>query len=1838
MVSPRIMSCAVRVADAFRNLNSSESKFAAEPAVQNWSIAHLFSDSLSGEVTASDNVLGTKPIFVELMDRVFNAPKDSTKQPVEIDWRSLPPIDFDWDLLPIKEEIPEQEDEPEKPPIVYRGEFSKRKISARKKIFAEDWKKHSKRFKRRTRKHKIHIFPEKEDEPVVIKAQFGLEYTELIDQLKQHSGRLGKVISDEVLKEIEGLLAVFVALKDCTSVPQFLSIVFLYIRAHFEEAMTTTVCDYIQSLFNGDDATTDTVLDEQSGTEIPKWLMLMRDMQQNWLLLKGNKMFKQISKLLGVMVTLGLCNASALKFTIAGYKAFDEDVLKEHKSAFDMADAVFGTITYFAEGAYLCFKHKSLKPLLINDNSAAELDDEYSRILQWWQLVQNGNLENQLGITEQEFDHRLEALTTSLRTVLQSLKGYDKKIISDRVTKLLLIKNDYITMKLGCGVREAPYVIELFGDSSQGKTTFGEALIDALLVSQGMPTDPEYRGVINPGAKHMDNWRTDMLVGILDDVANDKADFVEQSPTRFIIDTCNNQQYVVKKANLEGKGRVFFEAKIMLWTTNKKNVDAKVYSNCPYAVQRRAHVVITVRAKKKYQAFSSDGVPLGVDSAKVREDYTDENGNYHPPPIDDIWCLSVERAVKPQEMTEVATYEPLVWKGQTLDGVDTKTVIQFLIEQFDTHREHQKEIVRRSKERVERLDVCDHEGCKHLKGMCPDHDEGQDVIHFMPEELTRPDATKSAKKKPFWGQKPKTQLKPHFGEEFGLALKQSANAVHSTLSSDFSKFGGKIETAATGALYAYTLLFLKKFDWMAIVPRAWLDDKYMQQFLCWWYKPKLAKNYKWWTLYHVLILLSSGLLIPVGLGFFTVLIAGWCIVRQCYLTTIVKRNLVRELAKRDKVLPLIVKRVKDTYWKEFAVTCASLMTLYTVVSVIKGIRRVQHAQGSLEPKNDAEIIARAAETNVWKPIEIVPLPASKKSKCLVPAELQNIVDKNLFYGRMKRDDGQFLMVNGLFLTSNAVMIPDHYFVGQDEFDVQFVYRKTNGSGRSFWTRLSKTQSYLIPDTDLRVCYSPTGGTFRNLLEYFPDFDMANPELSNHPFRMVYRGKEGDVTSMKGYAEMQKLCNTSKTFYGGLCNNLSHDTFEGLCGAVVIAETKTPCITGFHLGGKTGSNVAGFGSVSRSALEVALEQVRKCEGVILSGQAGEFREEVLGVKVVTKQDTKPGSPVRFIPDDHESQLQYYGTCAGETARSTTSVKKTLISDSVERITGIKNVWGAPKMKPEWFGWQKCLSNLSRPSFSFPAKLMQQAIRDYSEPLLEIVKGSEFWSEMSPLSEQETLCGVPGRKFMDAIKLGTAIGYPLTGPKRDHVVELPPTDECPVVRKYEPYIQEEIEHVEACYRRGERAYCMAKAVKKDEVLPKYDAEGNPKEKCRIFYGNPIALTHLVRKYFLPVIFFLQMNPIMSEQAVGINAHGPEWEAMEAHAMKFGRERTFAGDYSKYDQRMPSQLLFASLRILIDIARCMNYSEEDIRVMEAMTGDIVFAIIAFNGDMIGLSEGGHISGNSLTVILNGVGGSLNERCCYFSIYEWVDKFRDYVAMMNYGDDNYGTVSKDRQEFNILAMSEFLAEYGQVYTMPDKASTISKWCEDADFLCRKTVHNPKLTAAVGALNEDSIMKSLHNYRREKGSPLTDEQACAQNIDTALTEWFLHGEKVYNERRRQMQLVAEENEIAHLCDGLNVTYDERVATWHDNYSMSEQAGQVPAVDIEDEDAVPGRPTISIPRAMYTRKMRKGMMVVGKTIANEVQRYAVRTVVKKAGDLAVAYATGAAVEAAVKSGIALAFV
>lgn len=478
-----------------------------------------------------------------------------------------------------------------------------------------------------------------------------------------------------------------------------------------------------------------------------------------------------------------------------------------------------------------------------------------------------------------------------------------------------------------------------------------------------------------------------------------------------------------------------------------------------------------------------------------------------------------------------------------------------------------------------------------------------------------------------------------------------------------------------------------------------------------------------------------------------------------------------------------------------------------------------------------------------------------------------------------------------------------------------------------------------------------------------------------------------------------------------------------------------------------------------------------------------------------------------------------------------------------------------MRPTWKPFQESLMYSANPSIGIGCDKLSWAVRDYIAPIKELVLQNDWIHEhVKPLSRMETVCGIDGLRFVDKMKPNTSCGFPLTGSKKKFLTLLDPEQfpEFNYPQELDSQFWDEFDRVKQCYLRGERAHLIFKACLKDEPTPLV------KDKVRVFQAAPIALQLMVRMYFLPIARVLSLYPLVSECAVGINSQGPEWNTLQGHITKYGGDRILAGDYSKYDLRMPAEITLAAFKVFIILARASgNYSEEDISIMEGVATDICYPTVAFNGTLLQLI-GSNPSGQNLTVYVNSIGNSLLLRCGFYHIASrdypriWEQfvshekKFRQIAAMATYGDDVKGSVRKGFDFFNHISYAQFLSDHDMRFTMPDKESTPTEYMldKDADFLKRKNIWCEEVQMYFGALDEQSIFKSLHSVL--KSDFLTAEEQAVANINGAMREWFAYGKDVYEMRRTQLAEIARRHDF--VCTELSVPYEDRMTTWKAKY------------------------------------------------------------------------------------------
>jgi len=1540
------------------------------------------------------------------------------------------------------------------------------------------------------------------------------------------SSHVTEKLSDQMLDKVEGLIALYFALAECVSKKQFISVAVLYAKTHCSRSLVGYISVIADDLFK--DMT-------PQGSKTPEWLNLMTTSLTNWKLVCCNPGFKKVSRVLSMMVTLGIFTKD-LSCNVKGVGIFAIGAMEKQLTAVDLIDAVIETVVFFAEGAYRCFDEGSFNPLLYNTSAMAKTEKRYVEMLSLWEYARNGNLSRFASISESEFDANLAKLVRDLEEMYkQASPGIEKKVLCDRWREMAKIQTEFESSRVRGGLRMAPYCFKVFGESSVGKSTFTDVVMSTILKANKFPSGDDYIITLNPDDKHMSNMRS-YVTGIkIDDYGNSKLDFVDIAPSDWLVQLCNNIKRYAIMADLANKGKVSLEPACVSITTNVEDLLAHQVSNEPISIGRRAHVHVDIKVKEEFRLVNEEGqLTHMLDPNKVFERYGESTE------IQDLWLVTVRlMRVIPSQMQGKRV--PPTFEFENLEGMTNVSIFKFLEYALIKSKKHfavQDALVKQQTNLTDKIPWC--KNCNQPSQVCK----------------CTPTLTS--------GTDSQTPFEPHFGIQLAHTMKKYTDKWSLTAERKTRFFASNIEDITNKQLIKMLSWFeTSKFAvWTNYVPDELIENSWMRGLVMFFNEDiinvrikEAVRNY--WA--------ATGLVVGFIAMFSIALAVITCLFMSLaflsYYATIVesvKEAYYSEVKRRRDIMPDLFVEVRENHLKYVCGAIAGFSVIWGVVKTVQAFRAMTTIQGVLQPKSVAEIKQRESEPNVWLP----DTNTVKKVSGIFPHDIEHyssIARKSLWYFSYEVAD-KIRFCDAFMVRTHILMIPFHMI---PEINTKVTIKKR---GQSISFIIDPKSIYRLPNTDFALIYVSNSGDCPNLLNNFAD------EISpkSVPCVSYYVNEEGEMTSDNFLWQPNNCVSNGLHTFRGSYYSMSKPTFGGQCMTCCVSEGKQHHILGFHLGGQTGRVDGCGGALTRPELDVGIYHLLKLSpNFTLGPDRTDLPDKILGKKYDVSGGVHYKSPINWVPDD--AAIVAYGEVTGRSS-TTSKVTELPISSVVTSVTKQENLWGPPQFAPlkirkdgetikeTWRPWAASLAHCCQPSIGFPASDVDKACDDYLLDLKDCFDNqSEKWcSEMRPLTDVETVSGIDGWKFIDRMKINTSIGFPVGGSKEPHLVHLNPEDHDNITEPiiFEAHIMREYHEALDMWASRKCRNCIFGSALKDEPTLK------TKDKVRVFQAAPIILQLAIRKYYLPIARFLSLNPLVAECAVGINASGREWDELAKHMNKFGKDRILAGDYSKYDLRMPAQLTQAAFGVMHRIAKWSgNYSIKDITIMESITFEVTNPLVAYNGTLMRFL-GTNPSGQNMTVYINSIVNSILNRLGFFHAYtqDTIEedkpgfaaklgrpvRFRDCNSIAIYGDDLKGSVIEGLNRHNHVSFAKFLADNDMKFTMPDKTSDPIPFMKDgdADFLKRKNRYDKELDSIVGMLDEMSIFKSLHSGL--KSEDLSPKEISAQNIDGALREWFFHGREIFDMRMEQMKEVSQTSGVFPLT--LGVDYDERVLRWKAKY------------------------------------------------------------------------------------------
>lgn len=684
----------------------------------------------------------------------------------------------------------------------------------------------------------------------------------------------------------------------------------------------------------------------------------------------------------------------------------------------------------------------------------------------------------------------------------------------------------------------------------------------------------------------------------------------------------------------------------------------------------------------------------------------------------------------------------------------------------------------------------------------------------------------------------------------------------------------------------------------------------------------------------------------------------------------------------------------------------------------------------------------------------------------------------------------------MYLTNNHNIPPI-----DDQTQIKFIFQsEILGVNENISFKLTESQIVRLPSTDLCIIYvramPPRGGIYK----YLPNrsYESRNDGL------YAIKQKDGSI-KYNNVPQMTHVGNASLPKLNAVCNiwrcYVKEPTLQGECGSILISNSKLgKSVCGMHVMGENSTSVCislyseMFDSYINSGWNFAVQ----CGTPKLSS-----KEIVRNIG-----DVHYKSPFRYIED---GSANVYGSYIGFRGKPKSRVVATPMSRFLTNHD-YKIKFGKPEMS-SYEPWRIALLDMVKPVTQWDNDIVEKVTNNFIDDIFQGLNDDDY-KTIHVYDHITTINGAAGVTYVDKINRNTSAGAPWKKSKQHYMIRIAPVGDLQDPVDITDEIKERIDTIIHDYKLGQRACPIFTAHLKDEAVSFKKVK---MKKTRVFCGAPLDFTYVVRKYLLSCVRLIQTKRELFESAPGTIAQSLEWEQLYRYITKYGTNKIIAGDYAKFDKRMAPVLVANAFKILRAICqKSGNYTDEDLKVIDCISVDIMYPYVDYNGDLTTL-YGTNPSGHPLTVIINGLVNCIMMRYQYYLLNpdREAKTFKDNVALMTYGDDNICSVSDNANWFNHTAIASGFNDIGVGYTMADKEAKSIPFIDikDASFLKRTWRFDDNIGYHLAPLEHDSIEKMLMVWVDSK-SICEKEQAIAV-ISSAIREYFFYGEDIFEIKRQ---------------------------------------------------------------------------------------------------------------------------
>lgn len=686
----------------------------------------------------------------------------------------------------------------------------------------------------------------------------------------------------------------------------------------------------------------------------------------------------------------------------------------------------------------------------------------------------------------------------------------------------------------------------------------------------------------------------------------------------------------------------------------------------------------------------------------------------------------------------------------------------------------------------------------------------------------------------------------------------------------------------------------------------------------------------------------------------------------------------------------------------------------------------------------------------------------------------------------------------LVINNTTLLINYHAYFPDMVMELYLTGKKTGVCG-SFEVCVTPRMVRIIPERDLAII------TTHSIPALFKDISKNFPKRGSEsvgPSSLIIKKKDGTI-------EEKNLAGIFRCPFRGFrgdrgnvnCNALmgypEEATEAGDCGSPLLIETPYgPIVAGIH---------AAYDTLNHNTIAVPI-----------------FYEDFQHSPMVQIGEVTPAQPVsqgltekdKLYTDFHEEgKMIVFGRLDGFRARPKANGGYTQIAQDVMRIGRQKSCIIEDRLhRPVMSGWepiQNIITEYLKPTHSIDEMKMLCATDSFIRHIAKHLSPEDL-ADIHTVPVTVAINGYPEVPNVDAQKFTTSGGHGFPGPKKAYVTVDEPRDEWDRYREYSSDVMASVERIVEKALRGERSHPIFTAQLKDEMvsLKKVNAK-----KTRGFYMCALDYLTAIRMFTLGIARVMVRRRDIFRNAVGLNTHSEDWDAVYRESEKIAGDLWMAGDFKGFDKILSILIQNLTKRVFLAVAEMGEFTEEEILALDTLISDNITAVVDFFGTLAMLL-GGEVSGHQLTTFFNSVANVILHAYAWCVIYgeDKMDLFWDNVFIRVLGDDIMAKIAPEYPEYNHSTVQAVFASIGIEYTMADKTSETRpyiSWSE-VTFLKRTFREHEDLPGVmVAPLELDSIWKMLlYTIPSKSVSP---EEQLAQSICSAKSEAFYHGKEVYD-------------------------------------------------------------------------------------------------------------------------------